>query len=899
MIIAREITSIPNDILKFNETFAQFCSSKFQGIHYITEVVNQEIKRQFLVGKGKSSDELNASFNGLEKSLGVKLEETNSWSNESNDGYHEGLVVIRGIPPANINVKESNEVSAPMIAFDQVIETSIRSSVNQQFKIISTIEKANLLIGKKKRTADASLTKKILLILRIVFLLVMLGIIGWKIAAYYPSGHRTSSDGGFLDSDILQTIGYLVKDQTFLFVFGFFILYLIFARYYSKYKQKKEINNQSLGEEVSEKKVKTAYENHIEEMQTWGTVRQSFVIIVRNTDRVALISSLDEIKQAIEGVYQGIVFRVEGRVVSDFTNNRSKLINNLLGWSFNNFQGKFQKVKPFKPTVMSIPRSGRNFFRLLSEVKIPGAKITEGLTYKIDTRRTKRGLYLGESFRKLDEETYPLFIKLQDLIRHAFIFGQTGRGKSFFVYNLLSQIQKFYHDIKFLILDPKGEYGRLFGRKEDTKILIAGSEIAPLGINIFKLLEDVEENKRLIRGLLQDYIIGVKGLYADLTPMMEDVIHRAIEKVYLESSDEWYMRTFVQKIQLVLDEMGKKKPGWTEKTRLALNARLRELFTGRFESVFCVKESTLTKELLQSNNVIIQMNKLLLKREDETMVFLANVITAVVANYFEGLFDFESDVPRYIFVIDELQKIAPKRAFERKSVITSYFEIARAHRITMIGLGQNPDIIDKVFQQAGIVVDFGTESKAMDSGERRSLLKVAEFDYSHALNEQELQTLLQNNSAYQQLRTDYEVIPINKTDLEGELGLQLLLKNDVLSFCQTNCDNGHCTGFEFTKHSLPRKKVGELLGLIETDEFINFSYRETENKHDLLCVVIHYLGYLLDKKVVIEKQGGLDVRRGEVRNWLAEEDYESPYGFGEEENTPEFSSEGFDSYVFD
>ena len=159
MIIAREITSIPNDILKFNEAFVQFCSSKFQGIHYISDIENQEIKRQYLVGKGKTSEELNAAMNGLEKSLGVNLEETDSWSEESGEGFHEGLVIIKGIPPANINLKESDESSLPMIAFDQVIETSIRSSNNQKYKIISTIEKANLLIGKKKRSADASLKK--------------------------------------------------------------------------------------------------------------------------------------------------------------------------------------------------------------------------------------------------------------------------------------------------------------------------------------------------------------------------------------------------------------------------------------------------------------------------------------------------------------------------------------------------------------------------------------------------------------------------------------------------------------------------------------------------------------------------------------------------------------------
>ena len=418
---------------------------------------------------------------------------------------------------------------------------------------------------------------------------------------------------------------------------------------------------------------------------------------------------------------------------------------------------------------------------------------------------------------------------------------------------------------------------------------------------------------------------------------MEYVINQAIDLVYLEEPDEWHIRTFVLKINQFLDEKAEEKIGWVEKTRLALNARFRELFTGRFKSIFCVKESNLTCELLLQNNIIIQMHKLLLKQEEETLQFLASVITSIIANYLEGLFDFELDVPRYIYVLDELQKLAPKREFGEKSFIASYLEIARAHRVTILGSGQDPDEIEKVFRQAGLAADFGTHSTIMDktifeknhlrapeekeqltpeqmcfiklTGERRVLLKVADFDKTTAMDESRLEAFLEIKRSSEFLRANHQFIPISLEDLEGKLGKQRLLKKDLLAVCQANCDNGHCSGFTFFKHKLPSKKIEELVELINENNFLSFCFREANNKNDLLCVLIHYLGFLLDRKAIettqaqdlilqgrifFHEQETLTKRREKIRSWMTEEEHESPYGF--DEDTEDFDTEVYNDF---
>ncbi len=775
--ITKRITKIPDNILDENISFAEFGAKNFDSICHTTRIKNKRIVDQFLIGKSKNYQKCESSFNGLKMMTDIQLENVdNSILKKKDENSFYGLGMFLRSPPKSKHIvysdMDKHKLKNP---YDHCVGSSVKYIPdNCECWINSTIKRT------RRLNFNINFDKKYLSIsiISLFWFLIIGGLfffLRWKFLDV-PLENQEESE--FFSNNLFVRFGELILEDTefrialaifaFLLIVGIIVLIRILIK--KKSANSNSLNLKSEGIRIAERKDEEAHVNYDEEKERWGRVKHSFSVLVKgkNVDEIKFF--LESLKIAIEGIYFGCTFRLEGKTIIQGEKNFQTLINCLFGWSLNSFWKSFEEVKPYKPTIMSVPRAGRNFFRLIQEKFIPGSNIIEGLSYKIPIDRTKHGLYLGEIYQKVSGKSYPFYIKPQDLVRHAFVFGQTGRGKSFFVYHLLTQLIEFYPDIKALILDPKGEYARLFAKREDTIVFIIDSKVAPLGINIFKILEDVEENKLLVSNLLREYIITVKGYQSELSAYMEYVINQAIDLVYLEPPDEWHMQTFVLKINQYLDEKAEEKIGWTEKTRLALNARFRELFTGRFKDIFCVKESNITKELLQTKNIIIQMHKLLLKQEEETLQFLASVITSIVSNYMEGLHDLELDIPRYVYVIDELRVLVPKRTFEKTSFVARYLEIARAHRIAILGSGQNPDLIDQVFQQSGIIIDFGTNSTVMDKvvfekdhirapeekeqlapeqmcflrlvGERRVLLRVADFDYSQALKESEIETII-------------------------------------------------------------------------------------------------------------------------------------------------------------
>lgn len=646
IIDTKKIVKIPK-LVKDNLSILQYCSSNFQRISYITEISGGEVKNQFFVGLNDSIFENETAFNGLQLTSKLQLSDHSGGviPYKEKDEY-EGLISFKEIPPKYKVMTMSDDLNYPQQkpAYDQCVDVIINAIDNEQAWIVTTTQNKNKIIDidSLPNFNWQWIILPLIILLWMSELGVLFFLLKWKydnvMGDFYQESQLLDNFSRLLEFWNNSTVILGLLLFCILFIGGIITIgYLWKKRGRLTYKEYTKKDPKHIAEEKEE----TAIDNHEGEKYQWGAVKQSFSVLIRGNKKDKLLVILDSLKRSIEAIYRGAVFEINGFVIQPEAKGFMSKIKSFFGWDVESFLGTVRDVRPFKPTIMSIPRSGKNYFALMRERFIPGTDFLEGNAYKIPTERTKYGLHLGEIFRKISERSYPYYIKPQDLLTHVFIYGPTESGKSFFVYSLLSHINKFYPDINFIVLDPKGEYARLFVKKEDVIVFIIDSQVAPLGINIFKLLDDVKENKRLVSKLLSNYFIYMKRNHGEISPFMEDVINQAIDRVYLEDREDQHMRTFIQKIHVVLDETERAGGNWADKTRLALNARFRELFTGRFEQIFCAKESNLTKELLVEKNVIIQMNKLLTKQENDTMKFLVNVITTMVGIYLEGLYDFE------------------------------------------------------------------------------------------------------------------------------------------------------------------------------------------------------------------------------------------------------------------
>lgn len=76
---------------------------------------------------------------------------------------------------------------------------------------------------------------------------------------------------------------------------------------------------------------------------------------------------------------------------------------------------------------------------------------------------------------------YPFRVKRNELLRHVFILGQTGTGKSTLIINFLEQFLQ--HGVPFIAFDFKRNYRSLLHAHRDLGVFTVGRNTAPLRIN--------------------------------------------------------------------------------------------------------------------------------------------------------------------------------------------------------------------------------------------------------------------------------------------------------------------------------------------------------------------------------------------------------------------------------
>ncbi len=612
-ILVKRIKHIPNTILNDNISLVEYGTQNFQCISQIAQIQDRKITDQYFIGRSKKNRDLQSAFTGLEIMTGIKLEEIDDFPLEKNSSY-EGMLVIQDVPPKTkmIMVSENYLEYQSKNAFDHCVDACIDAvPTNFQSFIISTIEKKRF-VNILSSTTQFNWRRFISIASVVLWISLLLGLaffLKWK---FEDIPFKENEFSELITIPFITKLTMFFEDSSVRLWLGFWAFILITGLIYFAFKIRNKIglskrnsfNFKSKRSKIAELKEQSAYVNHDEEKAQWGTVNQSFVFLVQGDDIAVLRSTLQSLKFAIEGIYSGCIFGVKGTILLPEESDFKTQINSILGWNFNAFWRAIKRVIPFKPTEMSIPRSGRNYFRLIKEKFIPGIEIMEGSSYKIPIERTIGDWYLGKVYRMLGQESYPYYITPNILNQQGLLIGQTGRGKTFFMYKLLEQMNKFNPEIHCCIFDLKGgEYSRFFAKK--SLVLIPGSEEAPLGINIFRINEaDTESNKRVVMHLLNNFIVHTISESTELSAFMKDIINQAVDRVFLQSTDNRTMRIFVQKIDEVLNELEDDGLGWIEKTRTALKARFRELFTGWFQHIFCVTKSNFKAEMLQEKNVI-------------------------------------------------------------------------------------------------------------------------------------------------------------------------------------------------------------------------------------------------------------------------------------------------------
>ena len=270
-------------------------------------------------------------------------------------------------------------------------------------------------------------------------------------------------------------------------------------------------------------------------------------------------------------------------------------------------------------------------------------------------------------------------IELNDLVKHGFISGVTGSGKTNTCLFLLNQLWKRYK-IPFLVIEPaKSEYRDLVGVEgfEDLQIFSLGDEtIAPFRLNPFETEPDFLVQSHI------DFLISLFKAVFILYAPMPYILEQSIYEIYQDRG--WNLAQNINPgngpdtFPTITDLYSKisevtERAGWENRIKMDVQASLKtRIMSLRVGS----------KGLMMDTNSSIQIEQLLKKPailelqqigDDEIKAFLMGIILTKIYEFYrtqskKGIF---SQKLQHLTLIEEAHRLLKNVSTEKASEETT------------------------------------------------------------------------------------------------------------------------------------------------------------------------------------------------------------------------------------
>ena len=318
--------------------------------------------------------------------------------------------------------------------------------------------------------------------------------------------------------------------------------------------------------------------------------------------------------------------------------------------------------------IMNVPRQ-----------EIQGITIREaapfGANYSVSGDPDKQ-IHIGNIIHKREVlEDAPFSISRNAMMKHGFICGITGSGKTNTLMHLLNE-----GGVPFMVIEPaKSEYRQLLRAIPDLRVFTLGNEsVSPFRLNPFEFPRGIEVLTHI------DYLKAVFNAAFPMYASMPYLLEEAIVEVYLDkgwelatSTNRYFdMKTIddyseylptledlLGKIDQVV-EMKKYAQQLSMDLSAALKARLSSLLTGSKGLMMNTKRSTPIDELLDGK-VVLELKYI---GDDDEKAFVMGLLFSRLYEYREANFDATNEL-RHITVIEEAHRLL-KRVPEVQSLET-------------------------------------------------------------------------------------------------------------------------------------------------------------------------------------------------------------------------------------
>lgn len=440
--------------------------------------------------------------------------------------------------------------------------------------------------------------------------------------------------------------------------------------------------------------------------------------------------------------------RLKSSIMSLFQGNKSSfsplndyeldLKNSLCVKSLSSYQNAFYNLNDYSldaATLLGKPSNSRfglgisayltssevSIFAGLPQKEVPGIALTESVEYGLNEKSAPAGDSVDLGFLVQQERILPIHYALskKSLMKHTFVAGVTGSGKTTTCHKLLASV-----DVPFLIIEPaKTEYRTLALNKKFGKVYVftLGNEsVAPFRLNPFELVE---------REIISAHIDMLKATFTSAFPMeasMPQILEEAMVRCYekkgwsLDTNDNSVyddpfgkdrelcfpiMSELLEQMKLIVEEKGF-SPQMKADYEGSLVSRLSNLTVGaKGRMLNC--SSSIDFKFLAYKKVVIEMEELKSPEDKALMMgFILSRLSAVIKSIHRKKPEY-----RHLTLIEEAHRLLAKTDYSdngsKKAAVETFADLLAEVR----KYGEGLIVVDQIPNKLATEVLKNTNTK--------------------------------------------------------------------------------------------------------------------------------------------------------------------------------------------
>lgn len=292
-------------------------------------------------------------------------------------------------------------------------------------------------------------------------------------------------------------------------------------------------------------------------------------------------------------------------------------------------------------------------------------------------------------------DAYPFRVGRNELLRHCFILGPTGTGKSTLILGLLQQL--LLDGCPFMVFDFKRNYRCLLGTPGADRFVVitVGRNVAPLHVNALRPPPGVE---------FDEWAAGLADIISTSYLLMQgarNVLVEALLRAHRDNGDDATLADAYRHLdaELRTTRPGSRKYGWLESSTRSLE----ELSKGPFGRSLNAPNPMPLTDLL-SVPVVFELQGL---GEDQKRFFCLYFLHAVLQLRKND--HLQREVLRHVLVFDEAHNVFPREQYGELGVPSRLAREVREYGEAIIAATQQADVAESLIANSGIKIILRTD----------------------------------------------------------------------------------------------------------------------------------------------------------------------------------------------